>query len=137
MVEWHAKSKTKRTGSGGRRMSIRARDKKLTQKGGLAALTRIEKIDKNEVEGKVGVGNTSKNRVMKAGHVNVRDPKTNQYSQMELVTVKENMGNRDFARRNIITKNALLEVKSGDKTVKVRVLSRPGQNGSINAVLTQ
>lgn len=135
MVEWHGKSGTKRTGSGGRRMSIRARDKKLTQKGGLAALTRIESVEKNEVERKVGIGNTSKNRVMKAKHINVLDPQTNKYSKMEVVSVKENMGNRDFARRNIITKNALVEVKSGDKTVKVRVVSRPGQNGSINAIL--
>lgn len=135
MTQWMQKSKTKRNGSGGKRMTIRGRDKKLFEKGGEFSATRLENVEQNLTENKKGQGRTNKVRVIKVKKVNVLDPKTNKHASMELVNVKENAGNRDYARRNVLTKNALIEVKSGDKVVFARVNSRPGQDGTINATL--
>ena len=47
------------------------------------------------------------------------------------VIVGDNPANRDFARRKIITKGAIIKTKRGN----ARVTSRPGQNGTVDAVL--
>ena len=43
----------------------------------------------------------------------------------------ENATNNDYKRRGIITKGAILETQEG----KCRVVSKPGQNGIVNAIL--
>ncbi|WP_458188059.1 30S ribosomal protein S8e [Haladaptatus sp. NG-WS-4] len=45
--------------------------------------------------------------------------------------VAENGANPNYARRNIITKGAIITTNEG----KARVTSRPGQTGQVNAVL--
>ena len=45
--------------------------------------------------------------------------------------VVENPANPNYARRNIITKGAVIETSAGE----ARVTSRPGQSGQVNAVL--
>ncbi|WP_458205833.1 30S ribosomal protein S8e [Haladaptatus sp. NG-SE-30] len=45
--------------------------------------------------------------------------------------VLENDANPNYARRNIITKGAIITTNEG----KARVTSRPGQTGQVNAVL--
>jgi len=47
--------------------------------------------------------------------------------------VTENGANPNYARRNIITKGAIIETDAGT----ARVTSRPGQNGQVNAVLVE
>ena len=49
----------------------------------------------------------------------------------KILKVLENATNNDYQRRGIITKGAILETKEG----KCRVVSRPGQSGTVNAVL--
>ena len=49
----------------------------------------------------------------------------------EIKTVVENKADKDFVRRNIITKGAVIETELG----KAVVTSRPGQDGTINARL--
>lgn len=51
----------------------------------------------------------------------------------KIITVKENAANSQFIRRNIITKGAVIETELG----KARVTSRPGQDGSVDAVLIE
>lgn len=54
----------------------------------------------------------------------------------EILTVGENPANKDFVRRNIITKGAILRAKTPEgKEINLKVRSRPGQDGIINAVL--
>ena len=55
----------------------------------------------------------------------------NEVKKAKITTVRENAANSQFIRRNIITKGAIIETELG----KVRVTSRPGQNGSVDAVL--
>jgi small subunit ribosomal protein S8e len=45
--------------------------------------------------------------------------------------VTKNPANKDYERRGVITKGAVLETEIG----LAKVLSRPGQDGVINAVL--
>jgi len=49
----------------------------------------------------------------------------------KILKVLENATNNDYKRRGIITKGAILETQDG----KCRVVSRPGQSGTVNAVL--
>ncbi len=57
-------------------------------------------------------------------------------AKCEILTVEENPASKDFTRRSVITKGAILKVKTPDaKEVKVRVTSRPGQDGVINGVV--
>jgi len=49
----------------------------------------------------------------------------------KIIKVLENDTNNDYKRRGIITKGAILETQEG----KCRVVSRPGQNGIVNAIL--
>lgn len=62
---------------------------------------------------------------------NVYDPKTKKYFKVKIKTIVENAANRHFVRRNIMTKGAIIETEKG----KARITSRPGQEGTINAVL--
>jgi len=49
----------------------------------------------------------------------------------KIIKVLENATNNDYKRRGIITKGAILETAEG----KCRVVSKPGQNGIVNAIL--
>ena len=49
----------------------------------------------------------------------------------KIIKVLENATNNDYKRRGIITKGAILETQEG----KCRVVSRPGQSGTVNAIL--
>ena len=51
--------------------------------------------------------------------------------KIKIMKVLDNSTNNDYKRRGIITKGAILETKEG----KCRVVSRPGQSGTVNAVL--
>ena len=53
--------------------------------------------------------------------------------KIKILKVLENATNNDYQRRGIITKGALLETQEG----KCRVVSKPGQNGIVNAVLVK
>ncbi len=51
----------------------------------------------------------------------------------EIKSVIENTADKDFKRRNIITKGAIIETDKG----KAIVTSRPGQHGTVNAKLVK
>jgi len=50
-----------------------------------------------------------------------------------LEDVVENPSDPNYARRNIVTKGAIVETSAG----RARVTSRPGQDGQVNAVLLE
>jgi small subunit ribosomal protein S8e len=76
-------------------------------------------------------GGSVKLRIIKDTAVNLLDRKTNTYQKAVVKIVVENPANRHYVRRNIITKGTIIETDKG----KARVLSRPGQDGVINAEL--
>ena len=136
MVEWHRKSRRK--ASGGLRKSLHARDKRLSEKGGLFTATHLDAgLKQNKVVAGKTLGGNSKSRVQRAKYANVLDPNSKKHELLEIVQVKTNAANRDYARRNIITHGALIEVKKGSEIVLATVKNRPGQSGSIEVVLVQ
>ncbi len=78
-------------------------------------------------------GGDFKPKLVSSGFVNVViDDKGVKCGLLSLV---KNPANKDFTRRNIITKGAVLKVETpkGDE-IQVKVTSRPGQDGVLNAV---
>jgi len=76
-------------------------------------------------------GNTEKVRAIEADTASVATD--GEVVAAEIENVAENDANPNYARRNIITKGAILETSEG----RVRVTSRPGQNGQVNGVLVE
>jgi len=57
--------------------------------------------------------------------------KKKKYSKVKIVSVVETPSNRHFVRRNIMTKGSFIQTEKG----KAVITNRPGQEGTINAVL--
>ena len=53
--------------------------------------------------------------------------------KVKILKVLENATNNDYQRRGVISKGAILETAEG----KCRVISRPGQDGVVNAILVK
>ena len=124
MVVYHKYSKRKV--SGGR--YVHPKGKKQSNVGSLPTFTKIEET---KIKVKREKGGSAKPVLLASNKINVTDPKTKKTKVTEIVTAIENKANRNFVRRNIITKGTILETKLG----KVRITSRPGQEGAINGVL--
>jgi len=105
------------------------RGKRLFMKGAHATLTVIDETHKCKIVRTKANGR--KSRVLTAAHVNLFDPKTKKFAQAKLKTVTDCPADDHYIRRNIFVKGAVVETDKG----KARITSRPGQNGSINAVL--
>ena len=62
--------------------------------------------------------------------VNLSKPNS-KVTKTKIIKVLENPTNNDYQRRGVITKGAILETSEG----KCKVVSRPGQDGAVNAIL--
>ena len=124
MALWQGQSRRSKTG---RRIRY-ARNKKKFEIGREAHFTTIGKTKLKKVRTK---GNNRKMRVLRTNVAYVVDPKTKKTVKTDIITVVENPANIHYVRRNIINKGAIINTKLG----KARVTSRPGQNGTINAIL--
>ena len=89
------------------------------------------KLDKRRAQYIRARGNNSKIRILSTDTANLFDPKTKKYEQIKIKTISDNPANRHFIRRNIMTKGSIIETEKG----KARITSRPGQDGTVNAVL--
>jgi small subunit ribosomal protein S8e len=129
MVQYHSKSKSKASGSGGMRRT--ARDKRLAHYGGFFARTKLNKEGKEERKSFRVRGGSNKTAAAAVSYANLV---TAQGSKKTLIkNVLESPDNRHFARENIITKGTIIDTELG----KARVTSRPGQDGVVNAVLLE
>ena len=124
MALWQGKSKRSKKG---RRIRY-ARGKRKFEIGRESLLTTIGTNNLKLIRTK---GNNRKTRVKTTNIVYILDSKTQKTTKTEITTVKENPANIHYVRRNIINKGAIIETKIG----KAKVTSRPGQSGTINAVL--
>ncbi len=88
-------------------------------------LSKEKKVRTNRI-----LGGKVKRSILATNEVNVTDKK-GKTVKTEILNVVGNLANPHLVRRNIITKGAVVETKLG----KVRITSRPGQEGSINGVL--
>ena len=124
MAIWQGRSLKKP--SGGR--IVLARKKRKRELGREPANTRVaEEREKRKIIRTYG-GNR-KVRLIEALYANVFDG--GKGKKVKILNVIENPANRQYARRNIITKGAIIETELG----KAIVTSRPGQGGVVNAVL--
>jgi small subunit ribosomal protein S8e len=83
--------------------------------------TRVQYIDSR--------GNKKKVRALSTNVAQVADG--DEVSEAEIENVVDNPSNVNYARRNIVTKGAIIDTSAG----RARVTSRPGQSGQVNAVL--
>lgn len=118
--------RSKRKVTGGR--YIKAEAKRLSQKGSIPTLTKLAATKVKQVKSR---GGSSKEKLIYADIANVFDKKTKTYKRVKILNIVDNPANRNFVRRNIITKGTVMETESG----KAVVTSRPGQEGVVNAVL--
>ena len=117
--------RSKKKTSGGR---YKYRVKKKKNLGNLPTHTKLGKRKTKVVKGRAGI---MKQKLLNEESANVYDPKTKKYSKLKILNIIGNTANRHFVRRNIITKGAIIKTEKGE----AKVTSRPGQQGSINAVL--
>lgn len=105
-----------------------ARKKRKFEIGRAPILTGIGKHKITVIKTK---GGGRKAKVLRTDVLNLYDPKTKKYTKSKIKIVVENKANRNYVRRNIITKGAVVETESG----KAKVTSRPGQDGTVNGIL--
>lgn len=122
-MKYQGRSPRKRTG--GRRRNFRK--KRKHELGTESTETQVGDSNRKTVDTR---GNTHKVRATSADSASVATD-DGEVVAAEIENVAENPSNPNYARRNIITKGAVLETSEG----RVRVTSRPGQDGQINGVL--
>jgi len=112
--------------TGGRRHPLRSRRKYELDRFPNEALIGEQITITRKVRGK-----NLKTAIKTIDSVNLAiDSKT---KRVKIIKVLENATNNDYQRRGIISKGAILETEEG----KCRVVSRPGQNGTVNAILVK
>lgn len=75
-------------------------------------------------------GNNQKTALKSIDFVNLATGEA-KVKKSKIIKVLENATNNDYKRRGIITKGAIIETADG----KCKVVSKPGQNGIVNAIL--
>jgi small subunit ribosomal protein S8e len=121
-------ARSRRKASGGRYKSTLS--KRTHMLGRTASLTKIGETRKRTISAK---GGNTKERLFMVASANVFNPKTKKYEAADIKMVAESPANRNYVRRNIITKGTVIDTSKG----KARVTSRPGQDGVVNAVLIE
>jgi small subunit ribosomal protein S8e len=76
-------------------------------------------------------GNNFKFALKSAEFANVSNKLSKTTKRLKIIRVIKNPANKDYERRGVISKGALFETEEGI----AKVVSRPGQDGSVNAVL--
>jgi len=89
------------------------------------------KIGETQVKAIRTIGANIKLRMLHANVANLYNPKSKTYKKAKIINEVENTANRNFIRRNILTKGAVVETDAG----RAKITSRPGQDGVVNAVL--
>jgi small subunit ribosomal protein S8e len=117
---------TKRKITGGKRRAYRGRRKYELDRYPTEPI-----IGKTDIATRRVRGNNIKIAVKSIEFANVADDANKKVSKAKIISVIDNPANRDYARRGVITKGAIINTELG----KARVISRPGQDGTINAIL--
>ncbi len=112
--------------TGGRRRQSRSRRKYELDRFPNEALTGDEITVTRKVRGK-----NIKTALKTIDFVNLAmDTKV---KKVKIIRVLKNTTNNDYERRGVISKGAIIETYEG----KCRVVSRPGQHGTVNAILVK
>ncbi|MGA9844877.1 MAG: 30S ribosomal protein S8e [Nitrososphaeraceae archaeon] len=117
---------TGRKYTGGRIIAMRSRRKYEMDRYPNEAI-----LGKNKTVNRRARGNSIKTALKTSEFANIADPKTKKVTKLKILNVAKNTANKDYERRGVISKGALLETELGS----AKVVSRPGQDGLVNAVL--
>jgi small subunit ribosomal protein S8e len=112
--------------TGGRNTSTRAKRKHM-----IGSRPSMTVIGATRLRSRRAKGGAKKSGLLSTDKVNLYDPKTKKHAVVKISTVKDNAANRNFIRRNIMTKGTVIETEKGQAVIT----SRPGQEKMINAVL--
>ncbi len=123
-MRWQGKYGRKPTGG----RLIPARGKRKYETGREQSDTTIAPLRTKKIE---TLGGNQKMRMLRADVATVADPKTGQAKTVKIETVMDNKANLHYMRRNILTKGAVIKTELGP----ARITNRPGQDGTINAIL--
>ena len=77
------------------------------------------------------MGGNFKLKLFATSFVNVTDLTTNKTSKVKILRFESNDASKDYNRRHVVTKGAIVETELG----KVKITSRPGQHGILNGIL--
>ena len=124
MTKWHIDRGKKVTGG----VIHSHRKKRRYQRGSLPLHTKVGK-GANRAERKRG--GTRKLKLVSTEFANIVDPKTNKAKKVKILDVIKNEADPHLVRSRIITKGAVIKTELGE----ARVLSRPSQNGVVNALI--
>ena len=116
----------KRKLTGGRTKAMRSR--RAFEKDGYAAETLLGEGQSYHRRTRGGELKTS---LKFADYANVVDASSGKIQRAKITRVLRNPANRDYERRGVITKGALIDTELGN----ARVTSRPSQHGVVNAIL--
>ncbi len=104
------------------------RKKRKFELGRQPTFTKLDALKKKILR----IRSTHKKTILLTADVaNVYDAKSKKSFKVKITGVLENPANRHYVRRNIMTKGTIIDTEKG----KARIVNRPGQEGSINAVL--
>ncbi|MDD2249350.1 30S ribosomal protein S8e [Methanocorpusculum bavaricum] len=123
---WQGKSVRKATG--GRYHASRGKKRFEIGRSPADTIIGITRVKTIRVTG----GNT-KVRALRCEFANVSDKKTGKVQKVKINSVAENAANPNYVRRNLMTKGAIITTELG----KAQIVSRPGQDGVINAILIE
>jgi small subunit ribosomal protein S8e len=129
MVQYHKGTKTKTSGSGGKKR--RARDKVLVHYGGFFSKPHLSQDEKEVRKSFKIIGGGRKVAAHTVAFANIIV--SGKAKKVRIKNVVESPDNRHYARENILTKGAIIDTEAG----KAKITSRPGQEGVVNAVLLE
>ena len=121
-----SQKRSKRKPTGGRYKATYK--EKHSETGSDPTMTKLETKRKSTLR---VMGASIKTRLLAVDTANVLDLKTKKHKVVKITNVVDNAANRNYIRRNILTKGAVIETELG----KAKITSRPGQEGTVNAVL--
>lgn len=124
MALWQGKSKRKPTGG----RLVQNRKKRRYEIGREPLLTNLGEESLRQYR---TMGGNTKVKMLSAAYANVVDPKTNQVKRVRIAKVTGNSANPNYVQRNIMNRGATIQTDMG----LARITSRPGQDGTVNAVL--
>jgi small subunit ribosomal protein S8e len=114
--------------TGGRKVAMRGRRK-----------YEIDRYPNEAVVGPIQIvlrrtrGNNIKIAFKTAEFANIIDEDSKKVTKAKIMRVTKNPANKDYERRGVISKGAIIETENGAAVV----VSRPGQDGVVNAVLVK
>jgi small subunit ribosomal protein S8e len=114
--------------TGGRKVAMRGRRKFEIDRYPNEAV-----VGATEIVARRTRGNNIKVAFKAAEFANVIDKESKKVTKSKILKVTKNPANRDYERRGVVSKGAVIETENGAAVV----VSRPGQDGVVNAVLVK